>query len=280
MQELKGFSTLPPHQQQIYLHFVDSIHYNINFLPVKFTLNRPLNNELHNLPKHVGIIMDGNGRWAKQKKLPRILGHRNAIKAVRETVETCVEMGIETLTLYAFSTENWKRPEKEVNLLMRLFEEYLNKEFKTLTDNQVRLRLIGKREQLPSFVQLPLERALDGTRNNRGMNLCLAMDYGARDEITSACKIIAQQVKNGDLDITAIDETLVSNSLFTQGLSDPDLIIRTSGEIRLSNFLLWQAAYAEFYFTPVLWPDFNRIELIKAFDEYSRRVRRLGKVDV
>jgi len=280
LQELKGFSTLPPHQQQIYLHFVDSIHYNINFLPVKFTLNRPLNNELHNLPKHVGIIMDGNGRWAKQKKLPRILGHRNAIKAVRETVETCVEMGIETLTLYAFSTENWKRPEKEVNLLMRLFEEYLNKEFKTLTDNQVRLRLIGKREQLPSFVQLPLERALDGTRNNRGMNLCLAMDYGARDEITSACKIIAQQVKNGDLDITAIDETLVSNSLFTQGLSDPDLIIRTSGEIRLSNFLLWQAAYAEFYFTPVLWPDFNRIELIKAFDEYSRRVRRLGKVDV
>jgi len=224
--------------------------------------------------------MDGNGRWAKQKKLPRILGHRNAIKAVRETVETCVELGIETLTLYAFSTENWKRPEKEVDLLMRLFEEYLNKEFSTIVDNQIRLLLIGKKEQLPSYVQRPLEKSLEATLNNRGMNLCLAMDYGARDEITRACKEIAQKVKDGKLDVDAIDEALLSNSLFTKGLSDPDLIIRTSGEIRLSNFLLWQAAYSEFYFTPVLWPDFNREELMKAFQEYSQRVRRLGKVDV
>lgn len=231
------------------------------------------------LPKHVGIIMDGNGRWAKQKKFPRIYGHKNAIAAVRQTVEASVELGIKILTLYAFSTENWDRPHKEVNFLMRLFEEFLKKEIESLIDNNIQFKILGHRNRLPAFLKGPIEQAYEVTKTNTGMTLCLAVDYGSRSEILTACKEIAKKVQTNQLNYEEITESIFSEYLFTKGLADPDLIIRTSGELRLSNFLLWQSAYAEFYFTETLWPDFNRSELIKALEDYSGRQRRRGKVN-
>jgi len=224
--------------------------------------------------------MDGNGRWAKQKHFPRVLGHRSAIKTVRSVVETCTELGIGVLTLYAFSTENWGRPRSEVSFLMKLFEEFLQRELSTLMKNDIRLRLLGNQEQLPAFVQAPMKKALQDTKDNQGMVLCLAVSYGARDEITQACKQLAHKVAEGILKPSEINEQMISDHLFTQGLHDPDLIIRTSGEERLSNFLLWQAAYTEFYFTKTLWPDFKREDLLEALEIYSKRVRRIGKIDV
>lgn len=232
------------------------------------------------LPKHIGIIMDGNGRWAKKRRFPRVFGHQSAISNVREIVSSCAELGIETLTLYAFSTENWSRPKLEVNTLMKLFEQFLESELSTMIDNDIRLRVLGEQNDLPKSVLKPLNIALEKTKNNRGMVLCLAVNYGSRDEITRACRKIAEQVQRGELEPEAIDEKLISDSLYTEGLHDPDLIIRTSGEERLSNFLLWQAAYAEFYFTKILWPDFTKKDLMKALDAYTRRVRRLGNIDV
>ena len=223
--------------------------------------------------------MDGNGRWAREKHFPRILGHKNAIKAVRSIVESCVELGIKALTLYAFSTENWGRPKKEVEFLMQLFEEFLRQELKTMMDNNICLRLLGNKEHLPHAVLVPLETALRKSNANTGMTLCLAMDYGGRDEITQACQRIAKKVAGAELKPEEITESTVSDHLFTAGLDDPDLIIRTSGELRLSNFLLWQAAYAEFYFTDTYWPDFTKEELLLAIKSYSQRTRRLGKVD-
>ncbi len=222
--------------------------------------------------------MDGNGRWAEQHHLPRILGHKNAIKAVQQCVEGCREMGIEALTLYAFSTENWQRPPAEVSALMKLFEEYLQRELETLVKNGIRLRILGRKERLPGFVLGPLERALATTQGNQGMDLCLAVDYGSRDEILRATKGLAERVRRGDLTPEEIGEAQFGEALDTHGLPELDLVIRTSGEQRLSNFLLWQAAYAEFYFTPVLWPDFTKQELVKAITVYSERVRRMGKV--
>ena len=223
--------------------------------------------------------MDGNGRWARRKRSPRIYGHKNAVQAVQQTVETSVELGIDTLTLYAFSTENWGRPEKEVTFLMKLFEEFLQKELATLVKNNIQFRTLGNRNRLPEFLENPLNTAYQETKSSTGMQLCIAVDYGSRDEIVQACRKIAAKVVNNELDIPNITEAVFSDHLFTSTMSDPDLIIRTSGELRLSNFLLWQAAYSEFYFTETLWPDFNREEYFKALEDFSKRKRRRGKIN-
>ena len=229
-------------------------------------------------PKHIGIIMDGNGRWAKEKNRPRIFGHKNGIRAVRETVETCAEIGIEVLTLYSFSTENWGRPQEEVKFLMKLFETYLKSELSNLKKNNIQLRLLGNMKKLPNFVYDPLEDALKQTTNNTGMTLALAVDYGSRNEITQVVKSLSQKVLKGELSTDDIDENVISQELYTKDLPNPDLIIRTSGVYRVSNFLLWQAAYAEYYFTELYWPDFNKSELLKALQDYSGRKRRYGKI--
>lgn len=230
------------------------------------------------LPQHVGIIMDGNGRWANQQAHPRVYGHQNATNAVREAVEGSAEAGIQALTLYAFSTENWKRPQGEIDALMMLFEQYLNQELPGLKENDIKLVTIGRRDRLPESVLGPLDQAINETKNNRRMTLCLAVDYGSRNEIARTARALARQVAQGSLDPEAIDEDLFAAHLDTAGLPEPDLIIRTSGELRLSNFLMWQAAYAEFYFTDLLWPDFTRQELEKALLEFSNRSRRVGAV--
>jgi len=229
------------------------------------------------LPQHVGIIMDGNGRWAKERNMPRIHGHRSAVNAVRASVETAAELGLNVLTLFAFSTENWQRPNKEVSALMELFYEFLEKELHTMLENNVRFQLIGDRVNLPDFLQERLSKALNSTSENTGLRLNLAINYGGRDEISRAVRKISESVKKGELHPENIDEALISANTYTAGLPDPDLIIRTSGELRLSNFLIWQAAYAEFYFTEVLWPDFNKEDLHKALLEYQNRNRRMGR---
>ena len=229
------------------------------------------------LPQHVGIIMDGNGRWAAERHMPRIHGHRSAVNAVRASVEAAAEMGLNVLTLFAFSTENWQRPNKEVSALMELFYEFLEKELHTMLENNVRFQLIGDRYKLPDFLQERLSNALNSTSKKTGLLLNLALNYGGRDEISRAVRKISESVKKGELQPDNIDEALISANTYTAGLPDPDLIIRTSGEIRLSNFLIWQAAYAEFYFTEVLWPDFNEEDLHKALLEYQNRKRRMGR---
>ncbi len=233
--------------------------------------------DLQALPMHVGIIMDGNGRWAAKRHLPRAHGHRNAVKAVRASVEAAAKLGLNVLTLYAFSTENWQRPKKEVSALMELFYEFLEKELHTMLDNNVRFQLIGDRDKLPDFLQKRLSNALDSTSANTGLLLNLALNYGGRDEIARAVRKISTSVKKGDLQPEKIDEALISANTYTAGQPDPDLIIRTSGELRLSNFLIWQAAYAEYYFTEVLWPDFTKEELYKALFEFQSRKRRMGR---
>ena len=222
--------------------------------------------------------MDGNGRWAKRKNSPRIYGHQSAVRVVRQIVEISAKLEIDTLTLYAFSTENWSRPEEEVHFLMKLLEEYIKKELTTLAKNNIRLRLLGNRNRLPEFLTEPLEVALRETKDKTGMRLCIALDYGSRDEIVQACRKIAQKAVGKGLQVADITEALFSDHLFTRGMDDPDLIIRTSGELRLSNFLLWQAAYAEFYFTETLWPDFDGKEYYRALADFSKRKRRKGKV--
>tara|TARA_B100000686_G_scaffold323310_1_gene377935 strand:+ start:470 stop:1291 length:822 start_codon:yes stop_codon:yes gene_type:complete len=229
------------------------------------------------LPQHIGIIMDGNGRWALERRLPRIHGHRSAVNAVRASVEASAELGLNVLTLFAFSTENWQRPEKEVSALMELFYEFLEKELHTMLENNVRFQLIGDRDKLPSFLQDRLSNALNSTSENSGLLLNLALNYGGRDEISRAMRKLSELVKNGELQPENIDEALISANTYTAGLPDPDLIIRTSGELRLSNFLIWQAAYAEFYFTEVLWPDFDKEDLHKAILDYQHRKRRMGR---
>jgi len=222
--------------------------------------------------------MDGNGRWAKKFDHPRNEGHRNGLTAVRETVEICSNLGIKALTLYAFSTENWGRPEDEVDFLMRLFEGFLRQELPTMLKNNIRFMIIGDKKNLPDFVQEPLKEALEKTKDNQGMVLSIAINYGSRKEIIMAFQQIVKKIQEGKLSVDHIDEKLISGHLYTSELSDPDLIIRTSGEQRLSNFLLWQSAYAELYFTETLWPDFNRDELYLALETFSQRERRLGKV--
>lgn len=230
-----------------------------------------------NLPKHLAIIMDGNGRWAKQKGMLRAFGHENGTKAVRTTVETCAKLGVENLTLYAFSTENWNRPKLEVDTLMKLLINSLKNELKTLTENNIKLNTIGNFEKLPASAQKELSQVISKTKDNTRMTLTLALSYGSREEIVSAIKSISSIVKNNIISIDAIDESIINQHLYTQNLPDVDLLIRTSGEHRISNFLLWQIAYAELYFTDVLWPDFREKDLYEAIISYQKRERRFGK---
>ncbi|MBF0276275.1 MAG: isoprenyl transferase [SAR324 cluster bacterium] len=234
--------------------------------------------DLEHLPRHVAVIMDGNGRWAKRRFMQRFQGHRNAVKAVRTTVETAAELKLHSLTLYAFSTENWKRPSQEIDVLMNLFSEYLQKELDNLHRNNICFRVIGDRSGLPGFLQNHLTRTLDTTAENKGMILNLALNYGGRAEITRAIQLIVKRCRESSLPIEQIDEAFVSQYMYTSGIPDPDLIIRTSGEQRLSNFLIWQSAYSEFYFTEILWPDFSKDDFFKALLDFQQRQRRLGGV--
>ena len=229
------------------------------------------------LPKHLAIIMDGNGRWAKQKGLIRALGHESGTKSVKVTVETCAKLGIENLTLYAFSTENWNRPKLEVETLMKLLISSLKKEIKTLQANNIKLNAVGNLTNLPLKVQKELQEVIDKTSENTRMTLTLARSYGAREELIQAVKKISNKVKNNIISEEAIDESIINQHLYTHNLPDVDLVIRTSGEHRISNFLLWQIAYAEFYFTDVLWPDFTENNLYEAIISYQKRERRFGK---
>ena len=229
------------------------------------------------LPKHLAIIMDGNGRWAKQKGLIRALGHEGGTKSVKVIVETCAKLGIENLTLYAFSTENWNRPKLEVEILMKLLISSLKKEIKTLQANNIKLNAIGNLTNLPLKVQKELQEVIDKTSENTRMTLTIALSYGAREELIQAVKKISNKVKNNIISEEAIDESIINQHLYTHNLPDVDLVIRTSGEHRISNFLLWQIAYAEFYFTDVLWPDFTENNLYEAIISYQKRERRFGK---
>ncbi len=230
-----------------------------------------------NLPNHLAIIMDGNGRWAKQKGFLRAFGHENGTKSVRLVVETCAKLGIKNLTLYAFSTENWNRPKLEVETLMRLLISSLKNELKTLTENNIRLLSIGNLELLPKSAKKELEDVIEKTKNNTHMTLTLALSYGSREEILQAVRNISDKVKNNIISINDIDESIINQHLYTRNLPDVDLLIRTSGEHRISNFMLWQIAYAELYFTDVLWPDFKEEDLYEAIISYQKRERRFGK---
>jgi len=234
--------------------------------------------DFSNLPQHIAVIMDGNGRWAKQKGAARIFGHRNAVQSVTEITEGCGELGIKFLTLYAFSTENWARPKEEVDGLMELLVNTLQKELKTLLKNDVRLKIIGDMGSLPKKCQLNLADAITATQHNKGLTLQLALSYSGRSEMIKAVKKIAAQVEQGTLQIDDINEQTVSENLETNNVPDPELLIRTSGEMRISNFLLWQIAYTELYFTPTLWPDFRKEDLYEAICAYQKRERRFGKV--
>ena len=229
------------------------------------------------LPEHIAIIMDGNGRWAKQQGMARAFGHENGTKSVRETVESCAELGIKNLTLYAFSTENWKRPKLEVQTLMKLLVSSLKKEIKTLQDNNIKLNAIGTLNTLPKKVHQELFDVIKSTKNNTRMTLTLALSYGSREELINSVKEISIKVKNNIISPDNIDESIINEHLYTHNLPDVDLLIRTSGEQRISNFLLWQIAYAELFFTNVLWPDFKKKHLYEAIIEYQKRERRFGK---
>ena len=229
------------------------------------------------LPQHLAIIMDGNGRWAKRKGMLRAFGHENGAKSVRVTVESCAKLGVKNLTLYAFSTENWNRPKVEVDTLMKLLVSSLKKEIKTLQSNNIRLNAIGNLTNLPSGVQKELQEVIEKTSENTRMTLTLALSYGSREELIQVVKKIAHKVKNNIISEEAIDESIINQHLYTHNLPDVDLVIRTSGEHRISNFLLWQIAYAEFYFTEVLWPDFSENHLYEAIISYQKRERRFGK---
>src|SRR5215475_3258234 len=229
------------------------------------------------LPTHIAIIMDGNGRWANRRRLPRVAGHKAGIGPVRSTVETCARLGIQALTLYAFSVENWKRPRAEVETLWRLLRFYLKQELPDLQKNDIRLQAIGRLEALPAQVCRELQAAVDATADNRGLLVNLASNYGGRAEIVDAVNSILEMARlEGSLESLRLDEELIAASLYTASCPDPDLLIRTSGEMRISNFLLWQIAYSELYVTETLWPDFTRSDLLQAVLEYQKRDRRYG----
>jgi len=231
-----------------------------------------------NIPKHIAIIMDGNGRWAKKRNLPRVAGHQRGVETVRIIVETCVGLGVDVLTLYTFSTENWKRPKEEVSTLMKLIVKSLKKETDELNKNNIRLTTIGDKNSLPEIVQKELDNAIAKTANNSKMILNLALSYGGRWELVEAVKNISAQVLTGKISIDAINEELISKNLTTAGLPNPDLLIRSGGEFRISNFLLWQIAYSEIYVTDTLWPDFRCKQLLDAIRDYQKRERRFGLV--
>lgn len=230
------------------------------------------------IPKHIAIIMDGNGRWAKKRALPRMAGHHEGMKVVRKITKQANKLGVKVLTLYAFSTENWKRPKIEVDYLMKLPEEFLTTYLPELIEENVQVRIMGDKKRLPSHTLNAVEKAMEQTKANDGLILNFALNYGSRTEIISAVQQIAQDVEAGNLEKDSIDETVFSNYLMTQTLTDPDLLIRTSGEIRLSNFMLWQLAYTEFWFTDVLWPDFNEQCFLEAIYTYQQRGRRYGGI--
>jgi undecaprenyl diphosphate synthase len=232
--------------------------------------------EPHQLPRHIAIIMDGNGRWAEQHGLPRIRGHAEGARAVRAIVTECARLGIGYLTLYSFSTENWKRPRDEVEALMAMYAEYLVAERETILSNNVRLVQIGRREGLPGDVLRELDTTASLSRRNTGLTLCLALNYGSRQEIVEAVRTLAREVRDGRRRIEEIDEAALSGALYTAGMPDPDLLVRTANERRISNFLLWQISYAEIYVTPVLWPDFRPADLHEAIRDFAARQRRFG----
>jgi undecaprenyl diphosphate synthase len=233
--------------------------------------------DLGRLPRHVAVIMDGNGRWAQQRHLPRVAGHSSGTKTARSTIETCARLKIDALTLYAFSVENWRRPKTEIDFLMQLLREYLRKEMPLLQKNNIRMKFLGRTDELPKGVQEDVRNAMERTAANRGMVLCVALNYGGRAEIVDAVNaIVAEQ--NGHAGRVPITEETLARHMYTSGLPDPDLLIRTSGEMRVSNFLLWQIAYAEIFVTETLWPDFNRSRLLEALVEYQKRERRYGGI--
>ncbi len=234
------------------------------------------NIETQKLPLHVAIIMDGNGRWARQRTLNRIRGHEEGAESVREIVRISREIGIRWLTLYAFSEENWRRPKLEINALMSLLKRFLKAELNEMLENGIRFQTIGRINRLPEGIQQTIQATTAATSKNEDMVLTLALSYGGRQELTDAIKGIARRIESGDLRPTDINERLVSEALYTSGMPDPDLLIRTSGECRVSNFLLWQLAYTEIYISPTLWPDFRKAEYLRALENYQRRERRFG----
>jgi len=233
--------------------------------------------DLARLPRHVAVIMDGNGRWAQRRHLPRVAGHRSGTATARSTIETCARLKIEALTLYAFSVENWRRPKTEIDFLMQLLREYLRREMPLLQKNDIRMRFLGRTDELPKGVQVDVRDAMERTAGNQGMVLCVALNYGGRAEIVDAINAILAE-RNGHAGHSPITEETLARHMYTNGLPDPDLLIRTSGEMRVSNFLLWQIAYAEIFVTETLWPDFNRARLLEAFVEYQKRERRYGGI--
>ncbi|WP_250860211.1 isoprenyl transferase [Oceanirhabdus seepicola] len=239
---------------------------------------KEVNPEFATIPSHIAIIMDGNGRWAKKRGLPRTLGHKAGVEAIRGIVKECSKIGIKYLTLYAFSTENWKRPQDEVNGLMKLLVQYLKGEFEELNKNNVVINYIGNITEFPKICQEELIKAKNLTKNNTGLTLNLALNYGGRDEVLFSFKNILKDYEKGKFTLEELNEDMISNNLYTKGIPDPELMIRTSGEERLSNFLIWQLAFSEFYFTDVLWPDFNKDDLYLALKTFEGRDRRFGGV--
>ena len=231
-----------------------------------------------NPPQHIAVIMDGNGRWARKRLLPRVMGHRAGTRATRRIVEACGELGVKYLTIYVFSSENWERPLPEVTALMDLLVEMIHQEVEDLMKNNVRLKALGNLSKLPARTLQELEWGIEKTKNNTGLTLNLAVSYGGREEIVDACRHIAAEVKQGRLEPDAIDESQIARHLYSPEIPDPELLIRTGGDMRISNFLLWQIAYTELYVTPVLWPDFGKDDLVKAIEAYHGRQRRFGKV--
>ncbi|MDJ0661890.1 MAG: isoprenyl transferase [Crocosphaera sp.] len=238
----------------------------------------PTDLDPNRLPQHMAVIMDGNGRWAKRRGLPRIMGHQRGVDTLKDLLRCCRDWGIPALTAYAFSTENWGRPLEEVEFLMTLFERVLRRELQEMMAENVRIRFVGDLDVLPPSLQSEIYRSMEDTEKNTGVQFTVATNYGGRQEIVQSCRAIAQQVQQGLLKLDDINESLFENFLYTKGIPDPDLLIRTSGEMRLSNFLLWQLAYAEIYVTQTLWPDFDRHILHEALLNYQQRERRFGKV--
>ena len=228
------------------------------------------------LPRHIAIIMDGNGRWAQERGEQRVQGHLQGVQSVRSTIEECCRLGIEQLTLYCFSTENWKRPPEEINFLMALLKEYLIKERAEIMEQNIRFRVIGRREGLPDYVQAEMDENIRVSKGNTGMTLCLAINYSGRTELVDAMRTLAEKAKRGEVQPADIDEVTVSEALYTAGMPDPDLLIRTAGEMRVSNFLLWQISYAELWVTQKCWPDFDEATLREALKDYGHRERRFG----
>jgi undecaprenyl diphosphate synthase len=239
---------------------------------------RPSDLVQERLPRHVAVICDGNGRWAKQQGLPRFMGHQRGVDALKDLLRCCKDWGIEALTAYAFSTENWGRPQDEVDFLMTLFGRVLRQELREMVKENVQIRFVGNLQALPRSLQAEIANSMEETRNNRSIRFTVATNYGGRQEILDACRAIATKVQHGLLQPEAINETVFEHHLYTSGICDPDLLIRTSGEKRISNFLLWQMAYSEIYITETLWPDFDRTEFHRALFDYQQRHRRFGKV--